>query len=166
MDKLLDQLRKHLPGVVFVSGDSFRWSPGDKTVTYRAASEETDIWALLHESSHALLGHADYQFDVDLLLLETEAWEKAKGLAEEFGINIDNNHIQDCLDTYRDWLHQRSTCPRCSTVSFQVSPRNYACHNCSAIWRVSSSRFCRPYRLNSGKQKERSLKPIAQATFR
>jgi hypothetical protein len=111
-----------------------------------------------------MLGHQTYRSDFELLLLEVAAWDKAKQLAASQGITMDEEHIQDCLDTYRDWLHERSTCPRCGTVSLQASPSEYNCHNCSASWQVSKSRFCRPYRL-SGNQNKKSPDVVTQATF-
>lgn len=105
-----------------------------------------DEWALLHEVSHALLGHQTYHTDVELLQLEVAAWARAEQLAADFDIHIEADHIQDCLDTYRDWLHGRSICPTCTTRSLQQSDHHYRCHNCHTSWRVSASRFCRPYR--------------------
>jgi hypothetical protein len=58
---------------------------------------------------------------------------------------IDEEHIQNCLDTYRDWLHKRSTCPRCDSHGLQTSEQ-YKCYNCRAVWRVGNERFCRAYR--------------------
>jgi hypothetical protein len=166
MEKLLVKLRKTLPGISFEPGEAFFWSPEHSRVTYKRDSAEKPqhAWALLHEASHALLDHKNYQRDIELLLLEVAAWQKAKELAIQFEIEISEDHIQDCLDTYRDWLHQRATCPRCSTVSLQVSAREYSCHNCFASWSVSASRFCRPYRLSSQTNKK-SPKALPQATF-
>ncbi len=167
MQALLGKLREMLPHVIFEPGEAFFWSPEHSRITYKAFSTEKPqhTWALLHEASHALLGHKSYQKDLDLLLLEVEAWKKAKELAKRFGIVISEDHIQDCLDTYRDWLHQRATCPRCSTVSLQVSTREYRCHNCLAGWSVSASRFCRPYRMSSTSNRK-SPEAIPQTTFR
>ncbi|HTE21867.1 MAG TPA: hypothetical protein VK674_02395 [Candidatus Limnocylindria bacterium] len=154
--KLFPKLKKILPdGVSFEAGEAFSWSPKQARIIYKVdhKNEPQDLWALLHEASHALLGHQNYHRDIELLLLEVAAWQKAQDLAKQFDIQISEDHIQDCLDTYRDWLHQRATCPRCSTVSLQVSATEYSCHNCHALWGVSASRFCRPYRL-SGKQNE------------
>lgn len=164
MEKLLTKLRKQLPGVSFEAGTAFFWSPEYSRVTYKSGSEEKYMWALLHEASHAILGHKNYQNDVELLMLEVSAWQQAKSLAAEYGIEISEDHIQDCLDTYRDWLHQRATCPRCSTVSLQITAREYRCHNCSAAWSVSASRFCRPYRLSTPTNKK-SPEGVPQATF-
>lgn len=148
MNELVAELQKLLPSVQFAPGDSFSWSPRTKTITYvRPADEESHtLWTLIHESSHALLEHQGYGYDFELLLLEVEAWDKAKQLAPDFGLDIDTEYIQDCLDTYRDWLHRRSTCPACETISLQISPQEYACYNCRHRWSVSAARFCRPYR--------------------
>lgn len=166
MEKLLIGLKKLLPSVSFEPGDAFYWSPEQSRVTYKLFKDETieHYWALLHEASHALLKHQSYESDVELLMLEVAAWQKAKELARQYDLEISEEHIQDCLDTYRDWLHQRATCPRCSTVSLQASPREYRCHNCAAHWRVSASRFCRPYRLMNSADKK-SPEVLPQATF-
>lgn len=132
----------------FRKSNDFYWSPKDKAVYYSADSLDTDegIWALLHEVSHGLVGHTTYSNDFELLLYEVEAWEKAKHVATEYGVAIGNEHIERCLDTYRDWLYSRSTCTNCQVNSFQVSPQIYLCINCGDKWQVSASRFCRPYR--------------------
>lgn len=166
MQQLLTELQNRLPWVLFEAGDAFYWSPQHSKVVYNQTPSPTNwsSWSLLHEAAHALLGHQAYTYDLELVLLEVEAWDKAKQLGEEFDITIEDDHIQDCLDTYRDWLHQRSTCPRCGTVSLQTASSQYRCHNCLAEWNVSASRFCRPYRL-SGRQIKKSPKVIPQATF-
>jgi hypothetical protein len=163
MQDLLPKLQKRLPSVSFEAGDTFCWSPTQDKLIYNPASKHAK-WSLLHETAHALLGHKAYNHDVELLLLEVEAWETAKQLGEELGEDIHEDHIQDCLDTYRDWLHQRSTCPRCGCVSLQLTAAQYQCHNCVAIWNVSASRFCRPYRF-SGRPTKKSPKAQPQAIF-
>lgn len=105
------------------------------------------VWSLLHETGHALLDHTSYKADFELLRLEVEAWERAKLLAADLDVAIDEDHIQDCLDTYRDWLFKRSICPQCNTKCLQQGDFvHYRCFNCHTVWRVSSSRFCRAYR--------------------
>jgi hypothetical protein len=153
MEKIVSKLQPLLPDVTFTCGSSFFWSPKHRQITYRDDQDNVIVhtWALLHETAHALLGHCSYQSDFELLVLEVEAWDKACEISKEVGVKINEDHIQDCLDTYRDWIHQRSTCPTCGTVSFQRSAREYRCHNCHSIWTVSSSRFCRPYRLHNGR---------------
>jgi len=169
MEKLLRRLETLLPDITFEPGETFYWSPKDSKVVYRAfdrhmAEDSTCMWSLLHEAAHAALSHKNYEHDYELLLFEVAAWEKAKELSDTYAIAISEDYIQDCLDTYRDWLHQRATCPRCSVVSLQVSATAYKCHNCSAVWTVSASRFCRPYRLSSDTTKK-PPKVMPQATF-
>lgn len=165
MDTIVKKLHKFIPGIVIIPGETLRWSPKTKEITYPAkdTSKET-IWGLLHEVGHAKLGHTNYTLDIDLLVHEVAAWEEATLLGKQLGIPLDVEHIQDCLDTYRDWLHQRSTCPRCGIVSFQENPSTYRCFNCHNHWTVSQSRLCRPYRLNKATDKNRS-RPKSQAVF-
>jgi len=144
----------------------FYWSPEDRTVYYNRSklNQEVGHWSLLHEAAHALLDHQTYHSDYDLLMLEVAAWERAQTLASELQLSIDPEHIQDCLDTYRDWLHERSTCPTCSTVSIQVNAQTYRCHNCQTSWLVSASRFCRPYRLRNVNARKPVATPLATFT--
>ncbi len=159
MDELIDKLKDIIPGIKFDKSESFCWSPASRTITYTdsPSSDKESAWSLLHEAGHALLSHQDYDSDIQLVLLEVAAWEKAKSIGSSVGITIEEDHIQDCLDTYRDWLHQRSTCPRCGVVSLQVNAEQYTCHNCTCVWVVSSARFCRPYRRMATIQTKKSL---------
>ena len=144
-EQLLATLKKSYLRVNFVQAETFYWSPKDKTVYF--APEKSDAqWSLVHELSHALLDHTSYSSDFELLLLEVAAWEKAEDVAVKLGLKIEKDHIQDCLDTYRDWLHRRSECPTCQMRGLQVSPTTYECTNCFNKWHVSMARFCRPYR--------------------
>jgi hypothetical protein len=147
MDKLVGSLATRWPAVNFAQGEEFHWSPSRKTVFYAAEDSLEGCWALLHETGHALLGHAAYKLDFELLELELAAWQHAVKLAKPLGLVIPDDHIQDCLDTYRAWLYRRSICPHCEAITLQHDAgHHYACHNCGSSWRVSPSRFCRPYR--------------------
>lgn len=149
MKKLLERLRHDYPEITFKGGRQFYWSPKNREVIYNESSQNkvTEQWSLLHELGHALLEHQNYESDLELVEMESQAWQKAQGISKIYGISIDDDHIQDCLDTYRDWLHQRSACPKCNSRSFQQSPNEYRCFNCGTEWLVSTSRFCRPYRM-------------------
>lgn len=149
MLSLIARLKADFPELVFTVGNTFYWSPEIKQVIYtdKPSYKPVDKWSLLHEASHALLSHYTYHSDFELLLMESEAWHKAEQLAKRYKLEIDSEHIQDCLDTYRDWLHRRSSCPTCGNQSLQSSPVLYGCFNCGTQWRVSEARFCRPYRL-------------------
>jgi hypothetical protein len=165
MEAIVHKLRLLIPDVTLQAGDTFYWSPRNRHITYKHSDEELHIWALLHEVSHAILNHSTYNSDLELLRLEVDAWQQAKDLAKRQGLAIDENHIQDCLDTYRDWLHQRSTCPSCSCVSLQASANKYNCHNCHTVWQVSTSRFCRPYRLRNKPASKSSENKKTPSTF-
>lgn len=165
MEAAASKIAGFLPGTKIIAGDSLCWSPKTNTITYRADDKSIEnMLGLLHEAGHAHLKHLSYDSDMELLMMEVDAWEAAVRLAEKISQKIDTDHIQDCLDTYRDWLHQRSTCPRCGIVSFQETKSVYRCHNCAKHWTVSASRLCRPYRLSSEQTKNRP-EPKHQAVF-
>lgn len=146
MEALLRTLRQDFPRLSFKTSDDFYWSPQEQSVYYANAKQKSDVWSLLHETSHGILDHQTFVTDFELLQLELAAWVKAKELALRYDIIIDTNHIEDCLDTYRDWLHKRSLCPSCGVKSLQESVSTYHCLNCNTAWRVSANRHCRPYR--------------------
>ncbi len=151
----LDKLKMSYKLLGFVPAENFYWSPVDKTIHYRLATVESDSgqWALLHEVAHSDLGHLSYGSDIELLQFEVAAWHKALDLAKSYNVDISEDHVEECLNTYRDWLHFRSTCPKCYLNGLQTLPTTYVCLNCQASWQVSSSRFCRPYRMQSRQQK-------------
>lgn len=160
MQKLRKTLEAKYPELQFVADKQFYWSPETREIFYRSSAEGAKAeWSLLHETGHALLDHTSYKADFELLRLEVAAWDKARELAGDLGIEIDENHIQDCLDTYRDWLHKRSICPRCNATCLQQDDHaHYRCFNCHAVWQVSASRFCRAYRRT--KQEPRAAETI------
>lgn len=142
ISNLLPILKKDFPDISFEPGESFSWSPRDNRVYYTTHHSNADhgVWALLHELAHATLGHNVYNSDFDLLKLESITWQQAKNIAKKYGVTINSEHIQDCLDTYRDWLHCRAICPNCTLVSLQRSDGLYQCFNCKTVWKVPKSR--------------------------
>jgi len=143
----IDQLVADYPQFKFASGKRPHWSPRSNTVIYSTDKELPNAEAsVLHELAHALLEHNDYQSDFELLKLETEAWDLAAKLAPKYKVGIEDDYIQKCLDTYRDWLHNRSTCPSCGLHSLQQNAGSYRCFNCQTEWSVTSRRFSRSYR--------------------
>lgn len=129
---------------VFKLGNTFVWSSSDQTIYYTTDRDvaENAVWSLLHEIGHAELGHIRYSDDLELLMMEVEAWKKAKDLAAKYHLVIDEHHIEECLDSYREWLHQRSRCVECKTHSLQLDETTYECYNCSTRWTVPGSRMC------------------------
>jgi len=163
MQKLISKIHAEFPNLRFVAADQFYWSPESSEIFYnKAAGGQQATWSLLHETGHALLAHASYKSDFELLLLEVAAWERAQHLAKHLKLTIDEDHIQDCLDTYRDWLYKRSICPNCSTKSLQQGDFvHYRCFNCHTTWRVTASRFCRAYRRHKNITQIPALHPIS-----
>lgn len=141
----LQQLQSDYPYINFEISEYTRWQPETNTVFYEPDSP-TVIWSLLHETGHIISGHKSYKLDVQLVMMEAEAWKVAENISKKYGMKIDPDHIQDCLDSYRDWLHGRSLCPNCEVTCVQAEAKNYFCGNCNQSWKVSSSRFCRTYR--------------------
>lgn len=134
--------------IQFAESELFYWSARSNTVFYTPALLDSvvGIYKLLHETGHALLEHATFESAPELLSLEVAAWTKAKKLAGDYGITIDQDYIESCLDSYRDWLHRRSMCPTCKTVGTEIAANTYRCFNCSQKWLVSPDQRSRCYR--------------------
>lgn len=156
---LINELAGAFPSIDFVDGDSFYWSPRKQVVHFvsKALNSDTGNWSLLHELGHALLEHQTYASDFELVKLELAAWEKAKVLGRKYDVVIPEDHIQDCLDSYREWLYLRSTCPTCMNSSQQIDAHTYSCFNCNTVWHVSRSRQCRSYRRKAFPKNKRTL---------
>jgi len=138
---LLPKLEVAYPDFTFLPGTRFAWSPDTETVFY----DETDpdnTSLLLHELAHGTLHHHDYSKDVELVALEAAAWDKAVEISLQYDLEIDDDTIQDNLDTYREWLHARSTCPECDATGYQTGKATYNCVACTHTWRVNEARIC------------------------
>lgn len=140
MNLLLNNLRKDFSNIKFAESGNFMWSPDDNTVFYNASVSDPPL--LLHELSHALLDHKSYLKDVELVSMEAAAWQKAQELALNYGVKISEDDINQHLDTYRDWLHARSSCPSCSAIGYQSGSRQYTCPGCTTKWRVNEAKVC------------------------
>lgn len=131
----------HLKRLTFKKGETFGWSHTACAITYAPAAPHSDIY-LLHEFGHALYNHKSYSSDVELLHIERKAWDAAQTLGKEYDIQIDEQIIEDAMDSYRDWLHSRSRCPACEATGVQVKPYEYACLACRTTWKVNEARTC------------------------
>lgn len=127
-ETLLTRVKQDFPELRFRMGKKFTFRP-PKTVIM---GPQERLWGLLllHELSHAILGHRSFRMDVERLKMESAAWEKAAELAECYGVIVDEDLIQDELDTYRDWLHTKSRCPKCGLTRFQTPDGAYHCPKC------------------------------------
>ena len=139
---LIKNLSKEYPDIVFDNGDDFHWSPNDNTVTYHTNDPQAAAH-ILHELSHALLGHQNYTRDIELIGMERDAWTYASNqLSGSFDVTIQNDIVQSSLDSYRDWLHARSTCPKCTATGVETAKSHYHCLACEHNWRVNEARIC------------------------
>ena len=148
VNDIIPKLKEIDPSIKFAEGDTFMWSSSKKTIFYADKYSDTQqgVWSLVHEFAHATLNHHNYKSDFELIQLESQAWQKAKEIALNLNIKIPDDHIENCLDTYRDWLHRRGVCPECTVVSLQQADRSYKCINCHTRWKVPNSTLCQPRR--------------------
>lgn len=139
MSSLVSLLKKRYPEFDFQTGERFAWNPIDSIVLFETAGSPA---RLLHELGHAILGHQSYQRDVELVKMESEAWQKATELAPTYAVELKPDDIAEHMDSYRDWLHARSTCPTCGANGLQVDNSHYRCIECQTTWRVNEARTC------------------------
>lgn len=148
ISSLVAKLRRDFAQLTFVEADVSRWSAKTQTVFFAPHSPHAE-WVLLHELGHACLQHADYRRDVELLAMERDAWEYAtKTLAPKYSITIEPDFIEDHLDTYRDWLHAKSTCPNCTLTGVETSKQTYHCLGCQHTWRTNKGTQTRVHRYS------------------
>ncbi len=138
---LLDQLEADFPAINFVTDEANHWNFKQQTIFYNPTQPQAEL-LLLHEVGHMLLGHQDYQFDAELIKYEVDAWEQVRTiLASKYGYAIDGSLIEEILEDYRQWLHQRATCPRCNQTGYQEATGAYRCALCQTKWRPNEAKF-------------------------
>ena len=136
-DAFLNRLQKDYP--------EFRFRLNSKRFSYRhhtifiGPPQPNFALLALHELGHALCHHQDYNLDIERLKIESAAWERAKTVYQHYqktspellkDISWDEDFVQDSLDTYRDWLHQKSLCKSCGLTCYQTKDGQYHCPNC------------------------------------
>lgn len=142
MTTLFKRLQRDFPEFRFEHAENFWWSAKERAIHIDPSHEHSRLFSL-HELSHALLDHRGYRYDIDLLKLERDAWDYAKQiLGPRYSVAMDEDVIQDNLDTYRDWLHARSTCPECESTGLQTKEQLYHCLECGHAWRTNEARVC------------------------
>jgi hypothetical protein len=147
ISSLVSKLSTDFPDIHFRESDDDLWSPDTQTVSYT-----DDPVTLLHETAHGILKHQEYHRDIDLLKLERDAWDEAMLLASSYDVPVDAERVEKSLDSYRDWLHARSTCPGCSQTGIQVESDRYHCLGCDREWQVNEARRCQLRRYSPQKQ--------------
>lgn len=148
-NSLLKRLIRDYPAITFQLGASFKWSARNQVLLYHLDSKNATS-LLLHELAHAILGHDAYKLDIELVKIERLAWQYAKNtLAPRYEHVITDDDIEDALDSYRQWLHERSLCPDCHTSGLQTKNGTYRCLACRCHWRANDARLkaLRRYRI-------------------
>ncbi|MEM6997701.1 MAG: hypothetical protein AAF413_02190 [Patescibacteria group bacterium] len=136
-----DQIIADSPEIIFTEGDNFVWSPEINTIYY--PKNDRTCMSLLHEIGHAKLAHKSYQLDIQLVKMEADAWQIASELAPKYDIDIPTEHVENCMDTYRDWLLSRARCPECEIAGIQSAVSLlYTCINCAKKWKVPMETQC------------------------
>jgi hypothetical protein len=141
---LLKDLRIAYPNYSFEEGNDFYWDHNTRTVFYSPSTSDLSWKAhLLHELAHAELDHHSYTRDIELLAKERDAWSYASShLAPLYDLVIDSDIVKSAMDTYRDWMHARSTCPSCQAIGLEIRKNTYQCPACRDTWHVNEARIC------------------------
>lgn len=139
MQELLERLRVDYPELRFKAGERFSFRPA-RTIIFAPEEQskvlaEQNYWRLqlLHEVGHAVLEHKNFATDPERLKMERAAWEEARKLCPRYGVEYDEDFVEAELDTYRDWLHQKSTCPNCGLTRYQTKNGKYYCPACDML---------------------------------
>ena len=131
------RLERDFPEVKF-KWNAKRFSYRNGTVFLGVPQPNFGLLAL-HELGHALCKHKDYTTDVQRVKIEAEAWERGKQVLLEYvsaGVDEgelpewDEEFVQEEMDTYRDWLHTKSKCPKCGLTRYQTEDGEYHCPRC------------------------------------
>ena len=144
-NRLVTRIQNDYPMFKFAPSDKAYWSPTEQKIYYTNDDIQT-----LHELGHAISGHSEYRQDIELLQIERAAWDKAQELAPAYELEINDDTIEQALDTYRDWLHQLSRCPKCGQTGLQnADTLNYRCPNCQHTWRATTGKTTQTKRLSA-----------------
>ena len=128
---LTEKLKKDYPDLRFKEGRKFAFRP-PRTIFIGPEEPGAEL-LLLHEVGHAISGHRDFDVDVKRLKMEVEAWEKARDLANNYEVEFSEEVMETELDSYRDWLHQKSRCPACGLTRFETPDGQYHCPRCESL---------------------------------
>lgn len=140
---IIAQLQAQFPEVRWRQAPRFSFRP-PHTVCLGRPQPHYGLLAL-HELGHCLEKHRDFCTEIGRLQMERAAWERARcvwrqlNLGEQ-GLIWDEDFVETQLDTYRDWLHARSRCPRCSSTRFQTPDGAYHCPFCGEFASRTPSR--------------------------
>ncbi len=130
------------PGYDFIDSGYFGFDASEDIIHYSSdeLSSNEGRLSLLHEISHALLGHFNFLNDFELLIMETQAWHLTKKLCLKFGVGINDAYIEACIATYDHWLSSRSCCPQCGNFCLPTKQSSvFRCFLCNCAWEASAN---------------------------
>lgn len=125
------QILAEYPQFRVITGRKFAFRP-PKTIILGQPQSKYALQSL-HELAHGLCGHKTFSTYIERVKMESEAWERAKTLCLKYDIEFDEEFAEEQLDTYRDWLHQKSVCRQCGQVRYQSPDGNYHCPQCETF---------------------------------
>ena len=127
----LSLVKSSYPDFSFRPGKKFLFRP-KRSIFYQTslAPGENFRLLLLHELSHALLGHFSYDTALSRLKIERDAWAKTRLLCKEFSVPFDASFAEDNLDTYRNWVHKKTLCPTCQHTCLELDGERLFCPFC------------------------------------
>lgn len=140
LSKFITQLSKDFPDFNFTYGKRFSFRP-PKTIIIGPEEGENTALLVFHELGHALSGKYQYNLGIERLKIESLAWQEAKKAYEACKSSgkypnlpsWDQDFVEDNLDTYRNWLHQKSKCPSCGLTMYQNND-GWHCPYCSTYY--------------------------------
>lgn len=133
MQNLVKKIAKNFPELQILEGERFKFSPPNQL--FYGDDDENPELLLLHELGHYLTREIDYSTDIELLEIEAKAWNEARKLCEKYNVKYDEDFAEDCLDSYRNYLHYASLCKNCQLAGYQDNRGNYHCALCGATWK-------------------------------
>ena len=124
----------------FLPAGYFSYDAADDIINYDPIrlKHPTGKVSLLHEISHCELGHFYYRYDMELLMMEIAAWHHTKKLANEHCIELDAAYVQECIESYDNWVSKRGCCPECDNFCLESHENQFSCFVCGTRWSVSS----------------------------
>lgn len=129
----LDKVIATFPDLVYKPNKKFTFRP-KRTIYYEEKNKNFPL-LLLHETAHALLKHRSYKTSLERLTIERDAWEKTRSLCKKFTLPFDTDFAEQNLDTYRDWLHQKTLCKVCGSTCLELGSESLYCPFCQKSYK-------------------------------
>lgn len=129
----LKTLKSIYPDFSFKPGKKFFFRP-KKSIFYIESNDNFRL-LLLHELSHALLGHFYFSKSIERLQIERDAWDKTRELCKIHNVPFDESFAETELNTYRDWLHQKTLCKTCGLSCLEVNSESLYCPFCQKYYK-------------------------------